>query len=159
MLKGEILLVIKKLVVQDFDKYKNDLIELIKESYLISFPNIVFSPEYFVERVNVMFDYINKDNAIVYVAIENDIVIGLLWMFIRNYLMEKRLHVNEVVVRQEFRGCGVGSKLINKAIEYAKISNLDSVDLCVSVENINALIFYKNKGFHIDSYLMSLRIK
>ncbi len=63
--------------------------------------------------------------------------------------IEKRevAEIHEIFVDPDFRGKGIGTALINKAIEYAKKNGRNIVELWVGVENKNAIEFYKKLGF------------
>ncbi|AIJ05482.1 GCN5-related N-acetyltransferase [Methanocaldococcus bathoardescens] len=63
--------------------------------------------------------------------------------------IEKRevAEIHEIFVDPDFRGRGIGTALINKAIEYAKKNGRNIVELWVGVENKNAIEFYKKLGF------------
>ncbi len=148
---------ITKVEVKNFGIYSNYILKLIKQNYFINFPNKDFNEKYFMDKINNMFNYIKNNNAIIYIAIE-ETVCGLLWIFERNYITERRLHINELVVDEKFRGRGIGIKLMDKAIEYAENNNIDKIDLFVRPNNYKAIDFYKNKGFNIDCYLMCLDV-
>ncbi|XRP96724.1 KEOPS complex subunit Pcc1 [Methanocaldococcus sp. 16A] len=63
--------------------------------------------------------------------------------------IEKRevAEIHEIFVAPDFRGKGIGTALINKAIEYAKKRGRNIVELWVGVENKKAIEFYKKLGF------------
>lgn len=63
-----------------------------------------------------------------------------------------------MVVDKEYRRFGLGTKLINKALEYARQKKIKKIDLYVTADNSSAVEFYKNKGFEIERYMMSIDV-
>ena len=63
--------------------------------------------------------------------------------------IEKRevAEIHEIFVDPDFRGRGIGTALINRAIEYAKKRGRCIMELWVGVENKGAIEFYKKLGF------------
>ena len=55
--------------------------------------------------------------------------------------------IHELFVHPEYRGQGIGSTLVGKAIEYAKSRNRKMAGLWVGVENYGAKKFYRKLGF------------
>ena len=67
--------------------------------------------------------------------------------------------VDNVEVEEQYRGQGVGTKLMQKVIELAKNRGVDSIDLNVNKENIAAKKLYEKAGFiktNKDYYRMIL---
>ncbi|ENN96427.1 protease synthase and sporulation negative regulator Pai1 [Methanocaldococcus villosus KIN24-T80] len=60
---------------------------------------------------------------------------------------KKVAEIHEIFVDPDFRGRGIGTMLINKAIEYAKKRGRDVIELWAGVENEQAKKFYKHLGF------------
>jgi ribosomal protein S18 acetylase RimI-like enzyme len=55
--------------------------------------------------------------------------------------------IDSVITKEAYRGLGYGSKLINKAIMYAKGRGVDAVELIVDSDNKTAKRLYENAGF------------
>lgn len=55
--------------------------------------------------------------------------------------------IDDVQTKEEFRGKGYGTKLINKALNLARELNIDSVELQVNKDNKIAKRLYENTGF------------
>ncbi len=56
--------------------------------------------------------------------------------------------VHEIVVRKEYQGKGIGTRLMKKCLEYLS-RNVDKIELYVGSENFRAIRFYKKFGFKI----------
>mgnify|MGYP005851570321 CR=1 FL=1 len=56
--------------------------------------------------------------------------------------------IEDLVVYEEFRKMGVGSRLINKMRAIAQEHHYKRIQLSADVENLNALAFYNRRGFY-----------
>lgn len=55
--------------------------------------------------------------------------------------------IHEIFVHPEHRRCGVGSTLLNKAVEYSRRKARRLIGLWVGIENFHAREFYIRRGF------------
>lgn len=55
--------------------------------------------------------------------------------------------IHELFVHPKYRGHGIGSALLNRAIEYARRRARRLMGLWVGVENLHAKEFYRKRGF------------
>lgn len=83
---------------------------------------------------------------------------------------DKKLMISKIYVDSDFRGLGLGSKLMEFTLETAKEGTFECVWLTVNKNNIKTIEWYKSKGFIIkqkiemdigngfimDDYLMEL---
>jgi GNAT superfamily N-acetyltransferase len=70
-------------------------------------------------------------------------------IFFRNFstfLAKPGLYIEDIYVRPQFRGRGIGKKLLNKVIDFAAEKNYGRVEWCVLNWNEPAIEFYKNMG-------------
>lgn len=108
----------------------------------------------FYETFNIFLSLISMKLAfskyIIFVA-EDRYVVGVLFLQIEN----DELNLG-VVIDKEFRGIGIGKRLMDKAIEYAKKNNMD-LKLCVYEENKTAINFYRKLGFETTKKLYFMK--
>lgn len=82
---------------------------------------------------------------------ETNEIIGYVTYFFAYYTwIGKSLYMDDLYVRNEYRGKGVGSKLINQVIELAKKEGCKKLRWQVSEWNLPAIEFYKSLGASID---------
>lgn len=93
-----------------------------------------------------------KDFIKGFVAIsEPNEIIGYATYFFAYYTwIGKSLYMDDLYVRNDFRGQGIGTKLINKVIEHAKEERCNKLRWQVSEWNTPAIEFYKSIGASID---------
>ncbi len=59
------------------------------------------------------------------------------------------LFINSLAVGRQWRRCGIGGRLLDHAFERAEADGYDCVSLHVWSENLNAISFYKKRGFTV----------
>jgi GNAT superfamily N-acetyltransferase len=108
-------------------------------------------PEKMTNTVDKMTDEQDFFNGFVALN-DSDEIVGYVTHFYAYYTwIGKSLYMDDLYVKEEFRGHGIGTKLIKKVIEYAKTTNCHKVKWQVSDWNKPAIEFYKSLGASIDS--------
>lgn len=90
-------------------------------------------------------------NEIVYVALDEDRVVGYLAGSINtqsSYITKTLAEVDNMLVLEEYRKYGIGTKLINKFKEYCMQNEIEEIKVTASYKNQNAIEFYKKNGFN-----------
>lgn len=102
---------------------------------------------------------VNSENK-VFVAKLNDEIVGLVNMQIVNNIRHgwKRAHLEEVIVKKEYRRKGIGSKMLSKIINYCKINNIKTIKLMCGKQLKDSLKFYKKNGFKFLDEGLRLKI-
>jgi len=87
-----------------------------------------------------------------FVVLENDRIIGYATYFYAYYTwIGKSMYMDDLYVKSEYRGKGIGASLIKSVIEKAKEDKCKKLRWQVSEWNKPAIDFYKNLGAAIDS--------
>ena len=97
---------------------------------------------------NCFFDEFNQNTRKYYVAVdENNIPVGYIGVFdsFDDY------NIIGIAVDNNYQKKGIGSLLLQKVIEEAKLNNIKSLSLEVDEKNEKAINFYKNKGFEVTN--------
>lgn len=88
----------------------------------------------------------------VFIAQESESVLGCLgFHFTHDVYWGKTLYVDDLVVRPEARGAGIGAALLDVAKSQAKEQSCDHVRLCSGLSRIDAHRFYEDNGFNKTS--------
>ncbi len=122
------------------------LIELFKE-----FSEFEKLPEKMVNSVERMTE--EKDYITGFAAVNEDgMIVGYATYFFAYYTwIGKSMYLDDLYVQQEYRGKGLGTKLIGKVIEFAKSQKCNKIKWQVSEWNKPAIEFYKSLGADISS--------
>jgi GNAT superfamily N-acetyltransferase len=88
-----------------------------------------------------------------FVAVNDvDEIVGYATYFFGYYTwIGKSLYMDDLYVRPNFRGAGVGTKLISEVIAFAKAENCKKLRWQVSEWNQPAIDFYKSLGANVDA--------
>ena len=119
-------------VVKWIDGY--DSLTMIREKVFIEEQKVTFQLEW---------DGMDKE-AIHFLAFKNEKAIGCA----RAFVIENYMQLGRMAVLKEYRGEGIGSALIEKAITTAKLNQLSAIYISAQC---HAIDFYKKFGFEITS--------
>jgi len=108
-------------------------------------------PEKMTNSVEQMLTEKEHLNGFVAVNVENEIVGYVTYFFAYYTWIGKSLYMDDLYVRPGFRNAGIGTKLINEIITFAKAENCKKLRWQVSEWNQPAIDFYKAFGANIDS--------
>ncbi len=152
-------LLIKKATLEDLktiQNLNNQLFELEKENYdstLVSnWPLTNEGKLYFEDLIN---------NHYVIVAILNNEIVGYLAGAINekgSYEEIQYGEINNMLVKDECRGYGIGKMLINNFKDYCRENNIYNVKVEASAKNKNAINFYKKNGFEEFNITLTMSI-
>ena len=79
-------------------------------------------------------------------------ILGYVTFFYAYYTwMGKSLYMDDLYIRPQFRGLGLGTKLISEVISFAKANKCNKLRWQVSNWNEPAISFYKSLGAEIDA--------
>lgn len=107
--------------------------------------------EYFMSEIN---------NQFVYVALDNNVIIGYLDGAIRKpfpVFKSKRAILENMIVDERYRNKGIGTILINHFKKWCQENDVEEIIVDIYAANNQGINFYKNNGF--DNYQVQLRNK
>lgn len=103
--------------------------------------------------------YIESDKGIVYLAEENEEIIGYTLIFIKNeipiYENKKVGYISDLYVKKDFRKKGISTQLKDRSLEWFKDKGIKIIAVPMYPDNKHAHSLYKKWGF-ID-YKFELR--
>lgn len=90
------------------------------------------------------------------VAVTNREVIGFAYLKILDRLYSKTASLG-IIVKEEYKGRGIGSKLMEKLIEFGHKEAIERISLTVLVDNSIAIYMYKRYGFKEKEIMKEVR--
>lgn len=135
---------IRNMIPNDYDS----MIELWTSS-----PDIGVNPDDSREYIE---KFILRNPNTSFVAVENGEIIGTVMAGHDGY----RGYIHHTCVAERFRGNGIGTSLVNEAVEAIKTEGINKVFLVVFKTNENGNAFWEKQGFKIreDLYYRDLRL-
>ena len=102
-----------------------------------------------LEQLRLVDGMANHPSGFVLFALLSDKIVGLVTCFINfsTFKVKNYLNIHDVIVQKEYRGYGIGRKLIEKCIDISQERNYCKVTLEVRDDNVSAKALYKNLGF------------
>lgn len=73
-----------------------------------------------------------------------------MWAYLHRFREENRLYVNEIRIREDWRGKGYGKALLKLIEDKSKEKGLSAVYLHAEANNLGALKFYHNMGYVVE---------
>lgn len=124
-------------IVNFMDKYKQQLYE-IQNSVMPD--NDKMTKELFLDEFNQNFRHY-------FIALNDDEVVG----YIGLYSYDDDYNIISIAVKSQYQNMSIGTKLLNKAKDFAKKTNKNSLSLEVDTTNIKAVNFYKKNNFVVTN--------
>lgn len=145
MLNNVVIEEINKNQIKNFYNFKKEILSETK--FLITSKDELMDFDSF--RNYVLF-YITNPYRIIYIAKFKEKIIGEITMMIHE--KKKMKHVAEfgISVLKEFRGIGIGKKLISTAEQWAFEHGVKRIQLEVMSNNLKAINLYLNLGYKIE---------
>ena len=91
----------------------------------------------------------SKIKPVLLVAEEDKQIVGFIWAHFIQYGFFKYGTIDELFVKKEFRGKGIGSALLKKAIKKLQNFKVKIILVDTEKENKEAIKLYKNVGFEL----------
>lgn len=106
-----------------------------------------------------LINHLKEEKKPIYVYVENNKVVGHLFLEIREYesnviIPYKSVFVDDLCILDTERGKGIGKALMEFAFEYAKSIGAKDVSLNVWNKNEDALKFYEKLGLNIQRFTL-----
>ncbi len=147
---------IKEINERYYEEVKDLLVEL--QEYIVEIDNFklnIISKEYREKYFEYMIEDCKKNEGKVYVAIENEKVIGMIAGFVQSYdkrdkldyACPKKALVAELVVSKNARSKGIGTSLLDTLEKYFISIGCKYVQIEVFAPNETAKSFYYKQGY------------
>lgn len=145
----------------DEQKIINELAKQVHKIHVNWRPDLFLDVEEVIsnERLNGLLE-----NNSIYVARMDEKIVGYVIIYIiekKNPFMRYRklLQVDTLCVDENYRGKGIGTKLLEFAKNLGKENNCTDIYLTVNQENENAIKVYENFGMKVKSIEYMMEIK
>lgn len=96
------------------------------------------------------------EKATICCEIDDNMIIGMVAGYTDN-IVDDMAYISLVGVRENYRGNGIASKLINRFVNIAKNKNINKIHVYTDSRNKNAISMYINLGFKLFNCANELR--
>jgi GNAT superfamily N-acetyltransferase len=121
------------------------VLELIKELALFE-----RAPEKVTNTVELMQEENQYFHSIIAEKEDGEIAGMAIYFFAYYTWVGKSLYLDDIVVKEKYRGNKIGTKLLDKVIEFGKQNNCKRIRWQVLDWNVDAIEFYKKYGAMLD---------
>ncbi len=148
-----------KLSSSNCDVYSEKLAQYIYESVKNSAFEKFCTYQEAVEKYSELKGYLQQNQTISHAAIKDNELIGFIWAYKYSFRDDKnRIYVSALHVDSEYRGQGIGEKLLQKVEDEAKRLGCSAVFLHTEAFNDGALRFYDRMGYHRERVQLAKKI-
>ena len=91
------------------------------------------------------------------VIVDGNKIVGYLSYFFKER-RNKKLDVDQLIIKEEYRGKGLGKKLMEEAKKIAIANNCNRIELSCWLFNENALAMYEHIGFNRQRIIYELML-
>lgn len=113
------------------------------------------------EHFDCVFENAMKNEDFIFLVYRDEKIYGFLSFIIHHYLHHDKNtgEIVELVVDPNKRGMHIGSQLIGKIEEIARVNNLEQIELSTSTYRTEAHRFYEKNGYTKSHYNYTKEIK
>lgn len=143
---------IREAVINDYESLCEIYAELDKH-HRLNHPELFIEPDDYARAKEYVLETINDNNKAIFVADIGSKVVGFAECYIQessNFPVNKKrrwVQLDNISVVREYQNHQLGSLLLKKVIEWAKIKEISRIELKVYSFNKNAIEFYLAKKF------------
>jgi len=138
---------IEELTVETAEKYREQIAQFYFENIRsCAFLNH-FTSEDAYKKIGDFIEHLKDRTAISYGAFDDEKIVGFIWSYVHQFREEKRMYVNEIRVKEAYRGRGIGKELLRLVENKAKEMGLGAVYLHAEAGNIDARKLYEACGY------------
>lgn len=127
------------------EKYKDDTIRLILDVYDNELDFKGYERPDIYDITNY---YLKKPNNNFWIALDKNKLVGTVGIFGKT---KKLAYLKRLIITKEYRHQGLGKKLLQTAIDFAKTHGYTTIYAGTVKENPNAISFYEHYGFTISN--------
>ena len=135
-------------IIQAKEEHLNDLVPLF-DAYRIFYeqkPDIESATQFLKDRIA-------KNESVVFIAYIDDVAVGFTQLYpsFSSVSMKRSYILNDLYVHKDYRKKGVGTALLNKAIQLCKEKNYKGLGLQTATDN-PAQFLYESLGWEKEPY-------
>lgn len=139
------------------EKEITEMVELYVKSWRATYKGIIpdkILDTITVEKFNKIWEeYITKENNGIFGAFENDIFLGF-GAFTPDDEIENTLYLDSLHIKSEYKGKGIGTKIIEHLKNYAKENGYQNLSVSIMCGNNRARSLYTKLGaIHLNYYI------
>lgn len=114
-----------------------------------------FQPDYEAQRRGLLKILKNPNVGVILVARQKNQIVGMvnLLFTVSTALGQRVALLEDLVILPNQRGKGIGSQLLEEAIEIAKLHDCHRITLLTDLANQSAQHFYRQHGFHFSAMI------
>ena len=143
---------IREVTINDYEDLCKIYAEL-DEHHRLNHPELFIKPDGYERAKEYISGVIDDNDKALFVAEIESKIVGFSECFIlksSNFpVIKKRewIQLDNIAVSRDYHNCHIGSLLLKRVLEWARLKQINRIELKVYSFNKNAIEFYEGKGF------------
>ena len=131
-------------------KYKKEITEFYYENLRLCSCLEHFSYEEAEIKIEGFINHLKNNTCVGYGLFQDDEICGFIWAYPHQFREENRMYINEIRIKDEYRGKGYGKALLKLVEEKAKEMGIGALYIHAEADNPGAIGLYETAGFIVE---------
>ena len=118
-----------------------------------------YTPHMAYEKIGDLIMHLSDNTCIAYAALDEEKIVAYIWAYPHQFREERRMYINEITVKEEYQGKGIGKTLIGIIEKKAKEAGFPAVYLHAEANSAGAVRFYGSLGYNAERIQLRKGIK
>lgn len=101
-------------------------------------------------KIDGFIHHLENNTCVGYGLLREDEICGYIWAYPHEFREEKRMYVNEIRIKDEYRNKGYGKALLKLVEERAKEMGIGALYIHAEADNPAAIGLYETTGFVVE---------
>ncbi len=111
------------------------------------------------EKIGDLIGHLSDNTCTAYAVFDQEEIVAYIWAYPHQFREERRMYINEITVKEEYQGKGIGKTLIGIIEKKAKEAGFPAVYLHAEATSTGAVRFYESLGYNIERIQLRKEIK
>ncbi len=131
-------------------KYKREIAQFYYDNMLLCSCLEHFTFGDANKKIEDFMIHLQNNTCVAYGLFREDEICGFIWAYQHQFREEKRMYVNEIHIKDEYRNMGYAKALLQLVEEKAKEMGIGAVYLHAEASSLAALGLYESTGFVVE---------
>lgn len=131
-------------------KYKMEIAQFYYDNMLLCSCLEHFTFEEAVKKIEDFIIHLQNNTCVAFGLFREDEICGFIWAYQHQFREEKRMYVNEIRIKDEYRNKGYAKALLQLVEEKAKEMGIGAVYLHAEANRPSALRLYESAGYAVE---------
>lgn len=138
---------IEELNPEKIQRYKQEIAQFYYDNAKSCSCSEHFTFEEALKKIDDFKDHLKKDECLGYGIFNGNEICGFIWAYPHQFREEKRMYINEIHIKKEYRNNGFGKALLKLVEKKAKEKGIGALYLHAEANNAGVIKLYEALGY------------